>query len=51
MRGFDLANMTVIKAETGWILFDVITCRETARAALEFVNQQQGEQPVVCAAW
>ena len=46
VRGFDLANMTVIKGETSWILFDVLTCRETARAALEFVNQQLGERPV-----
>jgi alkyl sulfatase BDS1-like metallo-beta-lactamase superfamily hydrolase len=47
VRGFDLANMTIIKGKTGWILFDVLTCKETARAALEFVNQQLGERPVV----
>ncbi|MEB3259427.1 MAG: alkyl sulfatase dimerization domain-containing protein [Cyanobacteriota bacterium] len=47
VRGFDLANMTIIKGQTGWILFDVLTCKETARAALEFVNQQLGERPVV----
>jgi alkyl sulfatase BDS1-like metallo-beta-lactamase superfamily hydrolase len=47
IRGFDLANMTIIKGETGWILFDVLTCKETARAALDFVNQQLGEKPVV----
>lgn len=47
IRGFDLANMTIIKGETGWILFDVLTCKETARAALDFVNQQLGERPVV----
>jgi alkyl sulfatase BDS1-like metallo-beta-lactamase superfamily hydrolase len=47
VRGFDLANMTIIRGETGWILFDVLTCKETARAALELVNQQLGERPVV----
>jgi glyoxylase-like metal-dependent hydrolase (beta-lactamase superfamily II) len=47
VRGFDLANMTIIKGETGWILFDVLTCKETARAALELVNEQLGERPVV----
>ncbi|MCS5690463.1 MBL fold metallo-hydrolase [Cyanobium sp. FGCU-6] len=47
IRGFDLANMTIIKGETGWILFDVLTCKETARAALDFVNQQLGERSVV----
>lgn len=47
VRGFDLANMTIIKSDTGWILFDVLTCKETARAALKLVNQQLGERPVV----
>ncbi|HEY9752883.1 MAG TPA: alkyl sulfatase dimerization domain-containing protein, partial [Coleofasciculaceae cyanobacterium] len=47
VRGFDLANMTIIKGNTGWILFDVLTCKETARAALELVNQHLGERPVV----
>jgi alkyl sulfatase BDS1-like metallo-beta-lactamase superfamily hydrolase len=47
IRGFDLANMTIIKGQTGWILFDVLTCKETARAALDFVNQHLGERPVV----
>ncbi|MFN9628748.1 MAG: alkyl/aryl-sulfatase, partial [Cyanobacteriota bacterium] len=47
VRGFDLANMTIIKGETGWILFDVLTCKETARAALALVNQHLGERPVV----
>lgn len=47
VRGFDLANMTIIKGETGWILFDVLTCKETARAAIELVNQQLGERPIV----
>lgn len=47
VRGFDLANMTIIKGNTGWILFDVLTCKETAKAALELVNQQLGQRPVV----
>lgn len=46
VRGFDLANMTVIKGETGWILFDVLLTRETAAAALALVNAQLGERPV-----
>ena len=47
VRGFDLANMTVIRGDTGWILFDVLTCKETARAALAFVNEKLGQRPVV----
>ena len=46
VRGFDLANMTVIKGETGWILFDVLLTRETAAAAIALVNSQLGERPV-----
>ena len=47
VRGFDLANMTVIRGETGWIVFDVLLVRETAAAALALVNQHLGERPVV----
>jgi alkyl sulfatase BDS1-like metallo-beta-lactamase superfamily hydrolase len=47
VRGFDLANMSIIKGDTGWILFDVLTCKETAKAALEFVNEKLGQRPVV----
>ena len=47
VRGFDLANISFIKGDTGWIVFDVLTAKETAAAALKFVNEQLGERPVV----
>ena len=47
VRGFDLSNMTLIRGETGWILFDVLLVRETAAAALAFANEELGERPVV----
>lgn len=47
VRGFDLANMTIIKGNTGWILYDVLTCKETSQAALELVNKHLGRRPVV----
>lgn len=47
VRGFDLANITFIKSDTGWIVFDPLTAEETARAALQFINEQLGERPVV----
>ncbi|MBD2683357.1 MULTISPECIES: alkyl/aryl-sulfatase [Nostoc] len=47
VRGFDLANMTIIRGDTGWILFDVLTCKETSKAALELVNEHLGQRPVV----
>ena len=47
VRGYDLANMTLIKGDTGWILFDVLLVKETAAAALAFANKELGERPVV----
>lgn len=46
VRGFDLSNMTVIAGNTGWIIVDPLTNRETAQAALELVNAELGERPV-----
>ncbi len=47
VRGFDLANMTFIKGDTGWIVFDTLTTKETAEAALAFINENLGQRPVV----
>lgn len=47
VRGYDLANISFIKGKTGWIVFDPLTAKETAAAALAFINQQLGERPVV----
>ncbi|MFM0217153.1 MULTISPECIES: alkyl/aryl-sulfatase [Paraburkholderia] len=47
VRGFDLANITFIKGDTGWIVFDPLTAAETARAALKFANEKLGSRPVV----
>lgn len=47
VRGFDLANISFIKGDTGWIVFDPLTAKETARAALKLVNEKLGERPVV----
>ena len=47
VRGYDLANISFIKGDTGWIVFDPLTAKETARAALEFINEKLGPRPVV----
>ncbi len=47
VRGFDLANISFIKGDTGWIVFDPLTATETARAALELLNEKLGKRPVV----
>ena len=46
VRGFDLSNMTLVRGNTGWILFDVLLSAETAAAALKLANEQLGELPV-----
>ena len=47
VRGFDLANISFIKGDTGWIVFDPLTAKETARAALDLINDKLGKRPVV----
>ena len=47
VRGFDLANISFIKGDTGWIVFDPLTSSETARAALDLINEKVGKRPVV----
>ncbi|WP_028025372.1 alkyl/aryl-sulfatase [Enterovibrio calviensis] len=46
VRGYDLANITFVQGDTGWIVFDPLTVPVTAKAALDFVNQELGERPV-----
>ena len=46
VRGFDVSNMTVVRGQTGWILIDPLTSRETAAAALALVNATLGTRPV-----
>ncbi len=46
LRGFDIANMTLIEGKTGWIVVDPLTARETATAALAFARQNLGNKPV-----
>lgn len=46
VRSFDIANMTLIRGETGWIIIDPLTCAESSAAALELANEHLGERPV-----
>ncbi len=46
LRGFDLANLTLIEGRTGWIVVDTLTSRETAEAAMAFARQHLGNKPV-----
>jgi alkyl sulfatase BDS1-like metallo-beta-lactamase superfamily hydrolase len=46
LRGYDLANMSLIEGETGWIVVDPLTAKETARAGLAFAREHLGNKPV-----
>jgi len=46
LRGFDIANMTLVDGKTGWIVIDPLTARESAAAALAFARQHLGDKPV-----
>lgn len=47
VRGFDLANISFVRGDTGWIVIDPLTTKETAAAALALVTEHLGERPVV----
>ena len=46
VRGYDMANLTVVKGETGWIVFDATMCVETAQAAMALIEKNLGSYPV-----
>jgi alkyl sulfatase BDS1-like metallo-beta-lactamase superfamily hydrolase len=47
VRGYDLANMSVIEGHSGRIVVDPLTAVETASRALALVNRALGDRPVV----
>ena len=47
LRGFDIANMTVIEGDTGLILIDPLTTAEVARAGLAHYYTHRPKKPVV----
>jgi alkyl sulfatase BDS1-like metallo-beta-lactamase superfamily hydrolase len=46
VRGYDLANMSIIEGREGRILVDPLTAVETARAALDLVEANLGKRPI-----
>ena len=47
IRGYDLAQMTLIAAKTGWIIVDPLTTPAPSKAGLALANKTLGERPVV----
>ena len=46
VRGYDMTNITFIKGDTGWIVFDPLMSTECASAAFELVKDNLGDFPV-----
>jgi alkyl sulfatase BDS1-like metallo-beta-lactamase superfamily hydrolase len=47
VRGYDLSNISFIRGDTGWIVFDPLISAETAKAAYDLVSQHLGKLPIV----
>lgn len=46
VRGYDMTNITFIKGDTGWIVFDPLMSTECSAAAMQLVNENLGERSV-----
>lgn len=47
LRGYDLAVMSLIESDNGWIVVDPLTTEETASRAMAFARKHLGNKPVV----
>ena len=46
VRGYDMANLTVIKGDTGWIVFDPLMSAECSEAAMKLIEKNLGKFPI-----
>ena len=46
VRGYDMANLTVVKGDTGWIVFDPLMSVECSQAAMQLIEESLGKYPV-----
>ena len=46
VRGYDMANLTVVKSNTGWIVFDTLMSVECSQAAMQLIEKNLGKFPV-----
>lgn len=46
VRGYDMANLTVIKGNTGWIVYDTLMSTECSQAAMQLIEKNLGSYPV-----
>ncbi len=46
VRGYDMTNITFVKGDRGWIVFDPLMSVECAKAAYELVRKNLGDFPI-----
>lgn len=46
VRGYDMANLTILEGKQGWVIMDPLMSVECTQAAMELVNKNLGERPV-----
>lgn len=46
VRGYDMANLTLIEGESGWIVFDPLMSVECTQAAMQLVEKNLGQHPI-----
>ena len=46
VRGYDMANLTLIQGDNGWIVFDPLMSVECTQAAMQLVEKNLGRRPV-----
>lgn len=46
VRGYDMANLTLIESDNGWIVFDPLMSVECTKAAMDLAEKNLGERPV-----
>jgi len=46
VRGYDMANLTVIAGDSGWIVFDPLMSAECSAAAMALVEKNLGPRPI-----
>ncbi len=46
VRGYDMANLTLVEGNTGWIVLDTLMSTECSKAAMQLVEKNLGKRPV-----
>jgi alkyl sulfatase BDS1-like metallo-beta-lactamase superfamily hydrolase len=47
IRGFDIANITIVEGDSGIIVIDTLSVAETAKAGMELYFRERGKRPIV----